>query len=172
MSNNTCSAYRQRHSERGQLRSVSLIVRRSHAARCARPDGMSDLLAQKVETDCADRAPRRDNHDSYGACAGTWHGADLGCGRCDLGRFADYRGSRSRLETIRVDETTSYEILTYLDRGSSLRDCERQGSTRPAAISKVMNAICRPTERRQHRFSGSTHGRKRQICTAMPAESS
>lgn len=135
MPNDTCSAYRQRHSERGQLRSVSLIARRSHAARCTRPDGISALLAGKVETDCADRPPRRDNHDSCGGCAGTWHEADLGCGRCDLDRFADCRGSRCRLETIRVDETTSYEILTYVDRGTSVRDCARQGCTRPAAIS-------------------------------------
>lgn len=135
MSNDTCFAYGQRHSERGQLRSVSLIARRSHAARCVRPDGISALLAGKVETDCANRPPRRDNHDSYGGCAGTWRGADLGCGRCDLDRFADCRGSRYRLEAIRIDEPTSYEILTYVDRGTSVRDCERQGSTRPAAIS-------------------------------------
>ncbi len=134
MSNDTCSAHGQRHSERGQLGSVSLIARRSHAARCARPDGISALLAGKVETDCADRSPRRDKHDSCGGCAGTWHGADLGCGRCDLDRFADCRGSRGRLETIRIDEPTSYEILTYVDRGTSVRDSERQGSTRPAAI--------------------------------------
>lgn len=135
MSNDTCSGYGQRHSERGQLRTVLLIAQRSHAGRCAKPDGISVLPTGKVETDYADRPQRRGNHDSSGSCAGTSHGADLGCARCDLDRFADCRGSRCRLETIRVDETTSCEIPTYVDRGTSVRDCERQGCARPAAIS-------------------------------------
>lgn len=124
-------------------RSVSLIGRRSYAARCARPDGLSVLLAGNVETDCADRSLRRDDRVE----AMPEHGMQPILDRFDLGSFADCRDSGCRLENIRIDgDHLIRDPDLPRSRHQRARLLTPHGCTRPAAITTVVTSIY-PAER-------------------------
>jgi plasmid replication initiation protein len=58
------------------------------------------------------------------------------------------------LKTSRLMAATPYEILTFVDRGTSVRDYDRlKAALDRLQSTTVMTSIRQPTERRRHRFS-------------------
>src|SRR5438477_12493452 len=58
------------------------------------------------------------------------------------------------LKTSRLMATTPYEILTFVGRGTSVRDSDRPNAALYRLQSTtVMTSIRQPTQRRRHRFS-------------------
>jgi plasmid replication initiation protein len=58
------------------------------------------------------------------------------------------------LKTSRLMAATPYEILTFVGRGTSARDCDRlKAELDQLQSTTVMTSIRQPSERRRHRFS-------------------
>ena len=83
----------------------------------------------------------------------------------------------SGLKTSRLMATTPYEILTFVGRGTSLRDYDRlKAALDRLQSTSVMTSIRQPMERRRHRFSwinewketADTHGRPRGLELILP----
>jgi plasmid replication initiation protein len=81
------------------------------------------------------------------------------------------------LKTSRLMATTPYEILTFVGRGTSVRDYDRlKAALDRLQSTTVMTSIRQPTERRRHRFSwinewketADTHGRARGLELILP----
>jgi plasmid replication initiation protein len=109
-------------------------------------------LAKSRRTAPIDFRPRHD--DPRGRHAGAWHRHDLGCGRADLGRFADRGSARRGLRPSRLMQATPYEILRFIGRGTSLRDYQRlKAALDRLQSTTVATSIRETTGRRLHRFS-------------------
>jgi plasmid replication initiation protein len=83
----------------------------------------------------------------------------------------------SGLKTSRLMATTPYEILTFVDRSTSLRDYDRlKAALDRLQSTTVMTSIRQTTERRRHRFSwinewketADMHGRPRGLELILP----
>ncbi|UPJ76909.1 replication initiator protein A [Bradyrhizobium sp. 187] len=81
------------------------------------------------------------------------------------------------LKTSRLMAATPYEILTFVGRGTSVRDYDRlKAALDRLQSTTVMTSIRQPTERRQHRFSWinewkettDMHGRARGLELILP----
>lgn len=81
------------------------------------------------------------------------------------------------LKTSRLMAATPYEILTFVGRGTSVRDYDRlKAALDRLQSTTVMTSIRQPTERRQHRFSwinewketADMHGRARGLELILP----
>src|SRR6202166_4718885 len=81
------------------------------------------------------------------------------------------------LKTSRLMATTPYEILTFVGRGTSVRDYDRlKAALDRLQSTTVMTSIRQPTERRRHRFSwinewketADAHGHARGLELILP----
>ena len=81
------------------------------------------------------------------------------------------------LKTSRLMATTPYEILTFVGRGTSVRDYDRlKAALDRLQSTTVMTSIRRPAERRRHRFSwinewkeiADAHGHPRGLELILP----
>lgn len=81
------------------------------------------------------------------------------------------------LKTSRLMATTPYEILTFIGRGTSVRDYDRlKAALDRLQATTVMTSIRQPTERRRHRFSwinewketADPHGKPRGLELILP----
>lgn len=78
----------------------------------------------------------------------------LRCGCPDLGCFRDCRSRDAGLKTSRLTAATPYEILTFVGRGTSVRDHDRlKAGLDRLQSTTVLTSIRQPAERRRHRFS-------------------
>ena len=81
------------------------------------------------------------------------------------------------LKTSRLMATTAYEILTFVGRGTSIRDYDRlKAALDRLQSTTVMTSIRQPTDRRRHRFSwinewkeiADAHGHPRGLELILP----
>src|ERR1700761_8419482 len=81
------------------------------------------------------------------------------------------------LKTSRLMATTAYEILTFVGRGTSVRDYDRlKAALDRLQSTTVMTSIRQPTDRRRHRFSwinewketADAHGKPRGLELILP----
>src|SRR5438034_4002433 len=81
------------------------------------------------------------------------------------------------LKTSRLMATTPYEILTFVGRGTSVRDYDRlKAALDRLQSTTVVTSIRQPTERRRHRFSwinewketADSHGKPRGLELILP----
>ena len=81
------------------------------------------------------------------------------------------------LKTSRLMAATPYEILTFVGRGTSVRDYDRlKAALDRLQSTTVMTSIRQPTDRRRHRFSwinewketADVHGRPRGLELILP----
>ncbi|MCK1621835.1 replication initiator protein A [Bradyrhizobium sp. 160] len=102
---------------------------------------------------------------------------DLGRGRSDLAASQIVDARDVGLKTSRLMSTTPYDILTFVGRGTSVRDYDRlKAALDRLQSASVMTPIRQPTERSRHRFSwrnewkhtSDVHGHARAIELILP----